>query len=132
MQSNATATTIGVIGTPVLVAGTWTVESTSKMTGTTGGRLTYDAQRDVHIPLIASLTVSPVAGNNRDIGVFVAVNGSVVANSRRGAIVSSAASTSITMPWSLTLTTDDFIEIFVVNDTSTDNVLVSSAVLSIE
>ena len=132
MQANALATTIGGIGTSVLVAGTWVVEGTSKMTGTTGGRLTYDAQRDVHLPVIASLTVSPVSGNNRAIGVFVAVNGVVVANSRRGAIVSSASSASITIPWNLTLETDDYVELFVVNDTSTDDILVSSAVMSIE
>ena len=132
MQANALATTIGVIGTPVLVAGTWVVEHDDKMTGTAGGRLTYDAQRDIHIPIIASLTVSPAAGNNRVIGVYAALNGVVVANSKRTATVSSSSSASITMPWSITLETDDYIEVFVVNDTSTDNVLVSSAVLSVE
>ena len=129
MQANATNSVITVAGTAVLVAGTWVVEDTGKMTGTIGGRLTYDAQREISLPITASLTVAPVAGPTQTIGVYVAVNGTIVANSKRSASLASGSSASVTVPWSSTLMTGDYVEMFVSNDSDTNDVLVSSAVL---
>ncbi|MEE8288908.1 MAG: hypothetical protein V3R25_05800 [Nitrosomonadaceae bacterium] len=129
LQGNATATTISVATTPVLIAGTWIVESTSQMTGTTGGRLTLDTGKDSRIPVGAALTVEPVSGGAVDISTYVAVNGSVITNSQRTANASSGNPASVTNLWQENLSPTDFVELFVANDDTTVNILVSSAIL---
>jgi len=128
LQANAVNTVIALIDTPVLVAGAWTVEHDNKMTGTVGGRVTYDAQRDTDPSIVASLTVSPVSGGTQTISIYLALNGSVIANSRRTSAVASGSTTSITLTWGLTLETNDFVEVFVSNDSGTTDILVSAAV----
>jgi hypothetical protein len=131
MQSNATDTVIAAAGTPVLVAGTWVVERESQFTGTAAGRLTYNGGKDTTVPITASLTVEPTSGGAVNISVEIAVNGSVIANSERTANASSGNPTSITVPWQEVLSTTDFVEVFVSNETTTVDVLVSSAILRI-
>jgi hypothetical protein len=131
MQSNATNTVIAAAGTPVLVAGTWVVERGSQFTGTTGGRLTYNGGKDTTVPITASLTVEPASGGAVDISVEVAVNGSVIANSKRTANASSGNPTSITVPWQEVLSPTNFVEVFVSNEATTVDILASSAILRI-
>lgn len=131
MVGNATNTVISVSGTPVLVAGTWTVEETHRMTGTTGGRLTYDAERSQDLNVTTSVTVQPVSGTNISISAYIAVNGSTVASSKRTAAASAGSPTNITLPWYVDFTNGDYVEIFVANETNTTDVLVSSAVLRV-
>lgn len=127
LQSNATATVIAGAGTPVLVAGTWTLEGDSQFTSTTGGRMTYNGGKDVRLPMMFSCTVNPVSGGSVSISTEVAINGTVVPNSKRTANASPAAAASITMPWQETLSPTDFVEVFVTNEDSTVDILVSSA-----
>lgn len=131
MQGNATDTVIAVAGTPVLVAGTWVVDSTSQMTGTAAGRITYNGGKDAKLPITASLTVEPATGGAVDISAEVAINGTVVANSKRVASASAGNPSSITVPWQTNFSPTDFVEVFVTNEDSTVDVLVSSAVLRI-
>lgn len=128
MQSNAVATVIAVAGTPVLIAGTWVVERTSQFTGTTGGRLTSNGGKDSTLPITGSFTVEPVSGGAVSISVEAAINGSVVPNSKRTGNTSAGNPISITSPWQEVLSTTDFVEYFVTNETTTVNILVSSAV----
>jgi hypothetical protein len=127
MQANATATVIAVAGTPVLVAGTWVVERSSQMTGTTAGRLTYDGGKDATLPITGSFTVEPVSGGAVNISIEVAIDGSVVPNSKRTANSSAGNPASITIPWQEIFATATFVEYFATNETSTVNILVSSA-----
>ena len=81
MQNNATETVIVAASTDgssaVLVAGTWVVERTSQMTGTTAGRLTYNGGKDATLPLTASVSVEPASGTNINLSAYVAIGGSV-------------------------------------------------------
>lgn len=131
MQSNATNTVIASAGTPVLIAGTWVVESTAQMTGTTGGRLTYDGGRDAKLPITASVSVAPVSGANVSVSAQVAINGTIVSNSKRTGTASSGSPTSITIPWQENLSPADFVEVFVTNEDNTTDLLVSSAVFRV-
>lgn len=131
MQGNAVNTVIGTSGVYVLTAGTWVVERSSQTTGTTAGRSTYDGGKDATLPITASLSVEPASGTNKLISVRVAKNGTVITNSTRTALTNTGSPTAITVPWQDNLSTGDFIEVFVTNDTDTIDVLVSSAVLRI-
>lgn len=131
MQSNATTTTISVAGTYVLVAGTWVVERTSQMTGTTGGRLTYNGGKDATLPITFSCTVEPASGVNKSISIRVAKNGTTIANSTRTVSADAGAPVNVSAIWQDSLSTNDFIEVFVTNNTDTIAVLVSSAIARI-
>ncbi|MCK5602022.1 hypothetical protein KAR91_09140 [Candidatus Pacearchaeota archaeon] len=128
MQGNATDTVIAVAGTPVLVAGTWVVNSTSQMTGTTAGRLTYDGEKDAKLPITSSITAEPASGGAVSISAYIAVDGVVDTDSKRSASASSGSPASITIPWQETFANASFVEVFVANDTTTVDVLVSSAI----
>jgi hypothetical protein len=128
MQGNGTNTVIAVAGTPVLVAGTWVVERASQMTGTTAGRLTHDAIKAATQPITTSVTVVPVSGGTVDVSAEIAIDGTVVSGSKRTASAASGSPTSITIPWQEVLSTTTFVEVFVTNEDSTVNLLVSSAI----
>lgn len=128
MQNNLTATTITVAGTPVLAAGTWVVDSDSQFTSTTAGRMTYTGGRDARLPITFSCSLEPSSGTNISMSTLVAINGAVIAASKRNGASSSGSPTSITSPWQYTFATGDYVEIFVQNNDTTADILVSSAI----
>jgi hypothetical protein len=131
MQGNATNTTIGSAGVGVLAAGTWVVEFDSQGTGTTAGRFTYSGVRPVHLPLTAAITIEPTTGGSQVMGAMIAINGVAVANSLRTGTASSGNPTSITIPWQAIFSSTDYVEVFVTNEDTTNDVLVSSATFRI-
>ncbi len=131
MQGNAVNTVISVAGTPVLVAGSWVVERTSQMSGTSGGRATLNTGKPAPLPITLAVTVAPVSGGTINVSVFVAINGVAVANSKKFDSASSGAPTSITVPWQESLNPTDFVEVFVANDDTGVDLLVSSAILRV-
>lgn len=128
MQGNATPTVIGTQSVGVLLAGTWVIEETSRMTGTTAGRATYDGGRDAKLPITSSVTVEPVSGGAQLMGVCIAIDGVAVPGSLRTGTASAGSPISITVPWQETFATAGFAEVFVSNESTTTNVLGSSAI----
>jgi hypothetical protein len=128
MQGNAVNTVIAVAGTPVLIAGTWVVERASQFTGTTAGRLTYDGGKDATLPITGSFTVEPASGGAVNISIEVAIDGSVIPGSKRTGNTSAGNPISVTVPWQEIFATATFVEYFVTNETTTVDILVSSAV----
>ena len=128
MQANATNTVIAATDTPVLVAGTWTAESNSHTTVSTAGRITYIGERGANAVVMSSLSLAPVTGTNIGLSVYVAVNGSVIANSKRSTTASSGAPTSASAMWQIEVVVGDYIEMFVENNDTTSDILVSSAI----
>ncbi len=131
MQGNATNTIIAAAGTPVIVAGTWVVERNSQMTGTTSGRATYDGGRSAVLPMTADVTVVPVSGGTIDISAIFAIDGVVIPNSKRTSSASSGSPVSITVPWQENFNQTQFAEIFIINEDSAIDLLVSSAILRV-
>lgn len=128
LTSNATATVIASANTPVLVAGTWAIERVSQFTGTTAGRYTYDAEKDLTVPADVVADIEPVSGTNKDVTVYIALNGSIVTNSGRKVRVDSGNPLNVTCLWQFKLSTTDFVEVYVENNTDTTNILVSGAI----
>jgi len=129
---NSTATTIAGAGTAVLVAGTWEVDTVSQSVGTTAGRYQYKGSKNAKLPIMVDLTVTPVSGAAIAMSAYIAINGSIVARSRRAAPLASGGLIQvISLPWQINAETDDYVEVFVANDSSTVNLLVSSAVMRI-
>lgn len=131
LQGNATNTVIAGAGTPVLVAGTWVVELESQMSATTAGRIIMDSVKGGRVPMAATLSLSPVSGGAKTISVHFAINGSVIANSKRSGSASGGTDILITCLWQADLATNDYVEVFVTNEDDAVDILVSSAVLQV-
>lgn len=131
LTANATNTVISAINTPTLVAGTWVVEDTSQFTGTTAGRLTYLGERNIAAPISVVADFEPVSGTNKDLKLYIALNGTVITPTGRLARVDSGNPQSLASIWQLELSQNDFIEVFVENTSDAIDILVSGAVLRV-
>jgi len=120
MVGNSTATVLSV-GVPTLVAGTFTLERASQFTTTTAGRATYNGERDLVTPIDISVVLDPASGTNKTLRCYVALNGTEVTSSGIAVNISSGDPKQISVPWQINLTTGDFIEIFIENETDSVN-----------
>jgi acyl-homoserine lactone acylase PvdQ len=124
MQSNATATTIGAINTPVKAAGTTTASALNQSFTHSNNRLTYNGTINRVFKVDATVNLS--SGNNNNIGVLVAKNGTVIDESRMNVTTSgSGAAQSIAVQCLASLTTNDYLELWVRNNTSTTAITVT-------
>lgn len=124
MNGNATATTISAKSTPVKVAGTTTSDSvTSKFTNT-DNKATYTGTLTRFFRVSATLSVS--SGNNNQVGAYIAKNGTVINSSEvYGTTNGNGRFENITVQTIVSLSTNDYIEIFVENATATNNITVT-------
>ena len=131
MQGNSTATVIASTATPVLVAGTWTVDLSTNATCTTAGRITYTGTTTQILTINAALSLDPASGSNQNLQVYLYKNGAAIAGSRMEAKINSGEHKEVSLVYQVSMATNDYIEIYVQNSTATNNITVSRAVLSI-
>jgi hypothetical protein len=123
MLNNATATVISGSGVPTKVLGTTTANAINQKFSHSDNRLTYTGGliRDFQVSVTTSLT----SGNNNVIGVYVAKNGAIIAESEMyGTTSSSGRAESISCQTILEMQENDYIEIWVENNTATQNITV--------
>jgi len=123
MLNNATATTIASSGVAYKILGTTTANTINQKFSHSDNRLTYTGGliRDFQVSATASLT----SGNNNVIGLYVAKNGVVIASSEMYATTSSGGrAESIACQTILDMEENDYIEIWVENDSSTTDITV--------
>ena len=131
LNGNATETVITASGTPVLVAGTWVIERASHFTGTSGGRVTYNGERNVVLPVDVTTTVSSASGTNKDIKIYLALNGSIITNSGKSNKVGAGDQKNTGVLWQLEMTEGDYLEVWVENNTDTVNLVVEDAIIRV-
>jgi len=124
MQGNATATTIATAGTAVKVAGTWVVQAESNFTGNTTGRLTYNGSTTEVVSASVSITFSHAAGGTDDLAVYIAKNGSVITASKLTRAVTGSAKGNVGTFFNVSMDNSDYLEVFVANDSGTNNITV--------
>jgi hypothetical protein len=131
MIANATETVIAASSTDgtnaVLIAGTWIEERSSQYAVTAAGRLTYLGAKTAVLPITASFTAKMASGGSNSAKFYIAKNGVVIANSGAQNDLNSSATSRTTLPWQLSLDTNDFVEVFAENNSNTVNILVSDA-----
>lgn len=123
MLNNSTQTVIASAGVPVKIAGTTTANTINQKFTHTDNRLTYTGGllRNFQISGTASFT----SGNNQVIGLYVSKNGTLLTNSEMYATTSgSGRAESIHIQTILELDENDYIEIWIENDNSTQNITV--------
>lgn len=125
MQGNATATTIAAASTPVKVAGTTTANAiTQGFTTATTNRATYARAIPRYFRVTAATSLA--SGNGKQIAVYIAKNGAVVASTRSTATTN--ASGRVEMAASIGVVymeQGDYMEVFVANLTDTNAVTVT-------
>jgi hypothetical protein len=122
MQANTTATTIAATGTRVKISGTTTLQAISqKFTMPTNNRLTYNGAitRDFLVQVTASLE----AGNGQELGMYIAKNGTVQTTSTNmGTTGGTGRADNNACQMIISLSTNDYIEVFVSNETAATNI----------
>lgn len=132
MQGNSTATVISSTATPVKAAGTFTVGDVSTgFTADTTGRIT-DAEAQTHRHIINAIATLDVAsGSNHLISMYIAINGSVIAETKMSDTISAGLPRSVATFLNAEISNADYIEIFVRNESTTDDITVINAKLSV-
>lgn len=121
MNGNATATTISAIGTEVKVAGTTTSSAITQRFTNTDNRATYDGviQRDFKVSAVFSVE----SGNNNEVGAYIAKNGTTIAASEIYVTTNAGGRAEAGFCQTIIdLNQNDYIEIFVENNTSTSDI----------
>ena len=63
--------------TPLIVAGSYTVDEQQQFTVVTSGRMTYDGLRLIERTIIFKSEVTPAAGSNKEFEFYIAKNGAI-------------------------------------------------------
>ena len=111
------------------MAGTWTEQSVSHFTSTAAGRLTYVGERDKSIPIDVVATTDPATDS--DIALYISLNGTPISATGLGQFVKAADTQTQTTAWQLTLSENDFLEVYVENQTSTSNITVKDIIFRV-
>lgn len=131
MTGNVTETVISTINTPVKVAGTFVDGDLSRFTHDGTGRLTYTAERSERLPIDVSLSCLMASSTDKQISAYIALNGSVIAATKKQETASSTKSANISLIWQREFVTGDYIEVFLENNADTINIICSQAVVRI-
>lgn len=114
-------------GNEVLVAGTWTEDSSSLMTVTSGGRVTYDGDEARSFLVACQARIDPATGSNKAYTFHYKINGGSVEPLSRCTVQASAGTPiNVEILGRFTLNNGDYIELFVQNDTDTTNCTIKS------
>lgn len=128
MHGNSTETVISSTATAVKVAGTFVVGDEAGYTGDTTGRITHTGDTARHI-INAIISISVASGTNHRISMYIAKNGAVIPSTKTTATTSSGLYRSLATFANLELDDGDYVEIFVRNESTTDNLIVLDAII---
>ena len=125
MATNATETAVQ-DGTPVKFAGTFTDQSSNRFTNDATGRATYVGVKDITATVSVSFSFTK-AGSGVDSYIFyIAKNGSVITHASKSVSAGTTDAPSITTLSEVSLSTNDYLEVFVEGNGTTDNVTIQS------
>lgn len=126
--SSSSETSIGGIGTWTKAAGTTTSTNLKEFTMPASNRLTYTGTPDVHVHVAVSVSMTS-ASNNQTVGLRIGKNGSAagtdaVASEVRRFVSTGADIGSTAIHFDTMMSTNDYLELFVANHTSTGNLTI--------
>lgn len=129
MQGNSTATVIAATSTPVKAAGTFVAGAALNFTVDATGRITHTGTASRHV-VNAIVTLDVASGSNHVISLYIAKNGTVLPETKMSDTVSSGLVRSIATFINTDMNPTDYFEIFVRNESTTDDITVVNAMLS--
>jgi len=130
-NGNVLETVIATINTPVVINAAWTLEDARRFTTTTGGRATYNSEQLKHFPVDISIGLISVGGGAINVTTYLCLNGATVANTGRTVEISGSSARTLSIPWQLSLSENDYLEVCIENNSGTGNVIVENAILRV-
>ena len=129
LHGNSTETAISVASTPVLAAGVWIAGDSSQFSITTGGKLTYTGTKTRGLDISVSFSIERAGSGNNEYRVYIAKNGSVISNAYIPTTPTGSHDAMGALSWfAPCVVANDYFEIFVSNETDTDNVLLKDII----
>lgn len=125
-KGNATVTVIAASSTDgtnaVLVAGTWVEERASQFTTTAAGRVTYNGEKDLTVPIDIIATLDTVTADT--VALYLALNGTAITATGITQLLEAGDRGTVSTMWQLQLQPNDFLEVFVENQTDATDITV--------
>ena len=129
LESNAVVTTITTQFVAVPVEGIFTDEGSSRFSVTAdGGRMTYIGERPARLPITITASILTESGGSVQTAGYIAINGTAVDQTRIATTSSSALAGTVTLLWQHEFQPNDFVDLFLSNDTSLINLICQDAV----
>jgi len=118
-DANTASTVLSAVDTITVIAGTWTIDSSERITATTAGKFTYDGKEDTILSVALKMHCDPASGSNRTYDSYIRKNGSTLILLSRDTITADAANPAkmvlfATMP----MVTTDYFEVVIENKTN--------------
>lgn len=125
LSDNTTATSISATNTPVKVAGSTSAGLLSSSFSHSSGRLTYTGANSGKFLVTVAMSLELV-GSNDKVKAYVAKNGTIQSKSEINQNLDATGDVAV-LPINaiVELTDTDYIEVFIANETTTDNITVS-------
>ena len=131
MNGNATATVINTSGVAVKIAGTTSSSPITSKFVNTDNRATYVGGIAKSFKVVCTLSVE--SGNNNQIGIYIAKNGVLIPESEVYGTTSGAGrAENIVVQAFVSLQLNDYIELWIENDTGTQNIVVTDLNLVVD
>lgn len=131
-MSTPATTVISSTGVPVKIAGTTSGANLFRVSTTTDNRLTYTGAKSRSFQVICSLT-STQPSSNKYFSFYIAKNGVILTESRQEVkIVNSTDQVSVTLSCTVSLSPNDYIEVWVENETASTDLTVQTMNLSMK
>lgn len=132
ITGSAIDTAISVIDTPVIVDNVdWTISEVSRFTHNGAGRLTYIGEKNFKGPIDLTVTLLASAGGDKQLSSYIAINGVVIEATGQQVTASSSKASASAAIWQHNFEPNDYIEVFVENNSGTDDIIVQQAVLRV-
>ena len=130
--STPVTTVIAAVNTPVKILGTTTSTNLFRVTSPTNNRLTYTGAKSRRFQVICSLTATQPS-SNKFFSFYIAKNGVILTESRQEVkIINSTDQGPVTLSCTLNMSPNDYIEVWVENETSTTNITIQTMNLAIK
>jgi len=128
LTSNALETTINTVDTPVKANGFWVNIKSVHFVSDSTGRSTFTKETEERLPIDVSFGIKPVSGTNVLLTVYIAINGVVVTPGVQVNSGSTRPDAGIAI-WQYNFKKDDYVEVFVENNSNTTNVVLVNSIM---
>ena len=113
------------------MAGTWTVEGSSHFTADTTGRITYNGERNFTAPIDVTVNVLMASGSVKNVSAYVVIGGTLIRATEGKATPTSSLGDSCICHWQHNFATNDYVEVWLENQSDTVDIVGVSGVIRV-
>jgi hypothetical protein len=129
LTDNTLVTTIADVDTAIKANGIWVDQKSVHFEADSTGRSTYKKETGERIPIDISFGIKPVSGQNILVTVYVAINGFIINESKTQVSSGSTRPEAGLAIWQHDFQLDDYVEIFIENNSGSGNLILVNSVI---